>query len=131
LAIETLVKAGWNPEGMSRMFERLKKAGGELGRPQFLMSHPATDERIENVKAAIAMLPPGEPGRTDDNGQLKLIQRRLELISGSESESDGVETTPVTSGNGALSGPCLVLVAADGVRRPEQILARTAEFDCC
>jgi predicted Zn-dependent protease len=91
LAIETLVKAGWNPEGMPRLFETMKKESGGGGGPQFLMSHPATDERIQNAKAAIAKLPPGQPGRTDDKGQLKLIQRRLELIIGSESESDPID----------------------------------------
>ena len=91
LGVETLVKAGYNPEGMPRMFEKLKKEGGSHGGPQFLMSHPATDERIQNAKDAIAKLPPGQPGRTDDKGQLKLVQRRLELIIGSESESDDVD----------------------------------------
>ena len=91
LGIETMVKAGYNPEGMPRMFETLKKEGGSHGGPQFLSSHPATEERIQNAKDAIAHLPPGQPGRTDDKGQLKLIQRRLELIIGSESESDQVE----------------------------------------
>jgi predicted Zn-dependent protease len=91
LGLETLVKSGWNPEGMTRLFETLKKEGGGGGGPQFLMSHPATDERIQNAKGAIAKLPPGQPGRTDDKGQLKLIQRRLELIIGSESESDPID----------------------------------------
>jgi predicted Zn-dependent protease len=91
LGVETLVKAGYNPEGMPRMFEKLKKEAGSHGGPQFLMSHPATEERILNAKAAIAKLPAGQPGRTDDKGQLKLIQRRLELIIGSESESDNVD----------------------------------------
>jgi len=91
LGLETVVKAGWNPEGMTRLFETLKKDGGGGGGPQFLMSHPAPDERIENTKSAIAALPAGHEYRTDDQGQLKLVQRRLELIIGSESESDPLE----------------------------------------
>jgi len=91
LGLETVVKAGWNTEGMTRLFETLKKDGGGGGGPQFLMSHPAPDERIENTKSAIAALPAGHEYRTDDQGQLKLVQRRLELIIGSESESDPLE----------------------------------------
>jgi predicted Zn-dependent protease len=91
LGMETLIKAGWNPEGMPRLFETLQKESGGGRGPQFLMSHPANEERIQNAKAAIAKLPNGAHGRTDDNGQLKLIQRRLELIIGSESESDPLD----------------------------------------
>jgi predicted Zn-dependent protease len=91
LGLETLVKAGWNPEGLPRFFETLKQESGGRGGPQFLMSHPATDERIANARAAIAQMPPGSEWRTDDKGQLKLIQRRLELIIGSESESDPID----------------------------------------
>jgi predicted Zn-dependent protease len=91
LGLETVVKAGWNPEGMARLFETLKKESGGRGGPQFLMSHPAPDERIANTQAAIAQLPPSGEWRTDDKGQLKLIQRRLELIVGSESESDTLD----------------------------------------
>jgi predicted Zn-dependent protease len=100
LAIETLVKAGWSPEGMPRLFETLKKESGGRGGPQFLMSHPAPEERIENAKAAIAHLPQGEQGRVDDRGQLKLIQRRLELIVGSESESDTLDDEGGNGGGG-------------------------------
>jgi predicted Zn-dependent protease len=91
LGLETVVKAGWNPEGMTRLFETLGKEGGGRGGPQFLMSHPAPDERVQNTKDAIAALPKGEHYRTDDQGELKLIQRRLELIIGSESESDPLD----------------------------------------
>jgi predicted Zn-dependent protease len=91
LGLETVVKAGWNPEGMTRLFETLGKESGGRGGPQFLMSHPAPQERVENTKAAIAALPAGRDYRTDDQGQLKLVQRRLELIIGSESESDPVD----------------------------------------
>jgi predicted Zn-dependent protease len=92
LAIETLAKAGWNPQGMPDLWELMKKKKGASGSvPMFLRSHPTDDERILNAQASIAKLPEGAQGRVDDKGQLKLIQRRLELIIGSESESDDLE----------------------------------------
>jgi predicted Zn-dependent protease len=92
LAIETLAKGGWNPQGMTDLWELMKSKKGASGAaPLFLRSHPTDDERILNANAAIAKLPGGATGRVDDKGQLKLIQRRLELIIGSESESDDLD----------------------------------------
>ncbi len=89
LAIETLVGSGWDPTGMIRMFETLKtEAGGRGGGPQFLSSHPATDERIANVRSQIAAASPPAGLRTDDRGKLDIIKRRLELIIGTDTEVD-------------------------------------------
>ncbi|MGH8311034.1 MAG: M48 family metallopeptidase, partial [Steroidobacteraceae bacterium] len=85
LAIETMVHAGWNPEGMVTMFETLKAQGGGGG-PQFLSSHPATDERIENVQRDIAKYPGYDKLRSDD-GKLPIIQERLKLIIGTDREA--------------------------------------------
>ncbi len=85
LAVETMVHAGWNPEGMVTMFETLKKESGGFNGPQFLSSHPATDERIENVQRDIAKYP-GATNLRDDDGKLEIIQARLRLIVGTERE---------------------------------------------
>ena len=85
LAVETMVHAGWNPEGMVTMFETLKKESGGFNGPQFLSSHPATDERIENVQRDIAKYPGSASLRYDD-GKLEIIQARLRLIVGTERE---------------------------------------------
>ena len=92
LAIEALSKSGWNPEGMVRMFETLKaEAGGGGGMPQFLASHPATDERIQVVTEMIRVASIPADARMDDRGKLQIIQRRLELIVGTESDSDPLD----------------------------------------
>jgi len=86
LAVETMVHAGWNPEGMVTMFATLQAESGGFDGPQFLSSHPATEERIENVQRDIAKYPGSEKLRADD-GKLPIIQERLKLIIGTDRES--------------------------------------------
>lgn len=85
LAVETMVHAGWNPEALVTMFETLKKESGGFNGPQFLSSHPATDERIENVQRDIAKYPGATSLKLDD-GKLPIIQERLRLIVGTDRE---------------------------------------------
>ena len=88
LAIETMTNAGWNPEGMVTMFETLKKEGaGGSGGPQFLSSHPATDERIQNVRAEILKYPGSDQLKLEDP-KLPIIQERLKLILGTDREKE-------------------------------------------
>jgi beta-barrel assembly-enhancing protease len=86
LAVETMVHAGWNPEGMVTMFETLQAESGGFDGPQFLSSHPATEERIENVQRDIAKYPGATKLRSDD-GKLPIIQERLKLIIGTDREA--------------------------------------------
>jgi len=81
--VEVLPGAGINPIGLATFFETLLKQQGNQGRPPaFLSSHPATEERIANTRAAIAAadLPPDLP--VDDDGKLEIIQRRIQLLTG-------------------------------------------------
>jgi predicted Zn-dependent protease len=86
LGIETMTNAGWNPEGMVTMFETLKKEYPDGG-PQFLATHPATDERIENVRKEIEKYPGSESLKFDDP-KLPIIQERLKLILGTDREKE-------------------------------------------
>jgi predicted Zn-dependent protease len=88
LAIETMVRGGWNPEGMIGMFETLMQdSGGGMKVPQLLSSHPATQERINNVRAEIASYEDLPRLRSDDGGRLEIIQRRIGLIIGTDEGS--------------------------------------------
>lgn len=88
LAVETMVNSGWNPEGFITMFETLKKESPGGGMPQFLSSHPATDERIENVERDIK----NYPGCCDklrlEDPKLPIIQERLKLLLGTDREKE-------------------------------------------
>lgn len=60
LGVETMHKAGYNPQGMLSFFEKLDSMGKENpGRlTQFFSSHPLTSDRIKEVNDAISKLPP-------------------------------------------------------------------------
>lgn len=79
-AVEVLPKVGYDPEGLPTFFETLGGEGGAHPAP-FLSSHPATDDRIEATRAAIAALPHDPTLRLHDGGRLGLIQRRLLLLT--------------------------------------------------
>jgi len=94
LGFETMTAAGWDPNGMVTMFETLKEegGGGSSGMPQFLSSHPATDERIESARTEVAKFPDADKLKLLDP-KLPIIQERLRLIVGTDreksDESDG------------------------------------------
>ena len=59
LGVETMYKAGYNPEGMVTFFRKLAAAGekdpGKLAK--FFSSHPETMDRITSIQQEIAKLP--------------------------------------------------------------------------
>ena len=68
LGVETMHKAGYNPEGMVKFFQKLDSIHRQNPSilTKFFSSHPLTAERIQDVKEEIAKLPPrtysaGEP----------------------------------------------------------------------
>lgn len=89
-AVETLVRAEYDPRGMVSFFETLRRdTAGGLKAPQFLSSHPATADRIANVSAMIRSRGPlPESLRRTDGGRLEIIQRRIELVTGTDPENE-------------------------------------------
>lgn len=92
-AVEVLPEAGYDPTGLVTFFETLRNQGGPHV-PQFLSSHPATEERIEKTRAQIAELP-ARPGlRRNDGGRLEIIQRRIRLLTGQVAPGAGSREEP-------------------------------------
>lgn len=83
-AVEVLPRAGYDPDGLVSFFETLRLETGGGGGLAWLSSHPATDERIANTRAAIQAesLPRGLMVR--DGGKLEIIQRRIRLLYGED-----------------------------------------------
>jgi predicted Zn-dependent protease len=54
--LETMVAAGYDPQGMVRMFETMATVAKSGGLPEFLRSHPDTDSRIRKTKERIAKM---------------------------------------------------------------------------
>ena len=67
LGVAFMARAGWDPEGLAQMLERLlaeqRSGGGGVG--QFFSSHPTTQERVQNVRAQARQV--GGGGRMNDS----------------------------------------------------------------
>lgn len=62
LGIDTLEDAGFDPTAMARMFERMQRAYRYTrGPPEFLLTHPVTENRIADARNQAAQLPPFDP----------------------------------------------------------------------
>jgi predicted Zn-dependent protease len=101
LAVQALIKAGYDPEGMVRLFRTLQSEQGKGAPLRFLQDHPTSQERIDSVQRLIAEA--GSPeGKSDDLGRLEIIQARIQLISGTDSDvaddedEDEVETRKIS-----------------------------------
>ncbi len=98
MAIDTMVKAGYDPNALATFFERIKAEGGGGGIPAFLRTHPVPDERIENAKTRITQvsMPAVKPEPVMPRELFKTVQARIRLLTGevgdpeskSEEESD-------------------------------------------
>ena len=77
LGVRYMYQAGYDPEGMAQMFEKLLQQ--RQGRPssvaQFFSTHPLTESRIREVRRAASQLP--RRSLTLRDGDLQSIQRRL------------------------------------------------------
>ena len=77
LGVRYMYQAGYDPEGMALMFEKLLQQ--RQGRPssvaQFFSTHPLTESRIRDVRRAASQLP--RRSLTLRDGDLQNIQRRL------------------------------------------------------
>ncbi len=78
-----MIKAGFDPYGMRRFFQRILAEnpirGGEI--PIYLYSHPAIDERIANVGPLVERLGGAPAGLESEDPRLVAIQARLAKLS--------------------------------------------------
>lgn len=72
--------AGYDPDGLARFFEKLLALQKGAQPPEFLSSHPATDERIRDVRAAIQKRYGKNPGGASEcktSMKLAALQQRI------------------------------------------------------
>jgi predicted Zn-dependent protease len=83
LGVQAMYRAGYNPNGMATMFEKLlatrKRRPGSV--EQFFATHPLAEDRITSVRREIAALPP-RAGLIGSDGSLASIQQRVKRVSG-------------------------------------------------
>jgi beta-barrel assembly-enhancing protease len=87
-AVDLLPRAGYDPNGISTMFETLSLTN-KRNPPKFFSSHPTSPERTEATRKLIAekQLPPNL--KSDDNGKLEIIQHRIRLLTRQPSAPPG------------------------------------------
>ncbi|WP_241667310.1 M48 family metalloprotease [Pseudodesulfovibrio senegalensis] len=77
VGMNSMVEAGYNPNGMPQMFEIMQKkkwfsGGGDI--PSYLSTHPGLAERIGYLKGRIKRMPERFTQRKDDNTRLRRVQ---------------------------------------------------------
>ncbi len=83
LGMQTLVRAGFDPNAMPRFFERLDKTSrfyqGQEAIPEFLLTHPVTTARIADARGRAVTYPP----QTDphDQQQFYLMREKLRVLT--------------------------------------------------
>jgi predicted Zn-dependent protease len=80
-AVEVLPKAGYDPRGLTSFFGTLIQEYGDRG-DNFLSSHPATQERIDNTNAMIRAKNLPSNLRQHDDGKLEIVQHRIRTLTG-------------------------------------------------
>jgi len=87
LGVETLVNAGWDPNGLPAFFETLQaeSSNSSFAVPLFLRSHPFEADRAEATRKQIAAM--GElPPLKEDDETLSAIQSRIRSLMGPDAE---------------------------------------------
>jgi beta-barrel assembly-enhancing protease len=81
LGVETMYKAGYNPQGMVTFFRKLeasaKENPGSLNK--FFASHPQTPDRIQNIQQEIAKLPP-KHFPPESEAELNKVKARIQNL---------------------------------------------------
>lgn len=80
IGIQTLAKAGYDPNGMASFFSTLEQQSRLYGTglPEFLRTHPLNTRRVSEARARAAELPPVEVA---DSLDFRLMQARARVLS--------------------------------------------------
>ncbi|MGI9326899.1 MAG: M48 family metalloprotease [Pseudomonadales bacterium] len=77
IGLNTLVEADMDPHAMGRMFERMQRAYRFSRRPpEFLLTHPLTDNRISDARAGASRFP---KHRYADSEEFQLMRTRAKV----------------------------------------------------
>ncbi len=85
IGIESLYRAGMDPEGAPAMFDRMLAATRYTGQrpPEFLLSHPLTESRVADVRARVAKYPERQ---YPDSLDYQLMRTRIQLAAAERPE---------------------------------------------
>ncbi|MEN8181002.1 MAG: M48 family metalloprotease, partial [Myxococcota bacterium] len=116
-----MARAGYEPDGLVRFFERLEagqRRGMEL--PPYLYSHPQAEDRIDTVERFCEGLTVADVPRVLSDPQLRAVQSRLGILL-----AEGRSSWPVASSPQAREQTAPLLARAEAERaegRPQLAL---------
>jgi predicted Zn-dependent protease len=81
LGVETMYRAGYNPEGMVTFFQKLDSVKQQQPSKlaKFFSSHPLTSERIQSVRDEIGKLP-AKNWPLDGSAEFQKIKARVQKL---------------------------------------------------
>ncbi len=79
IGMQTLVRAGFDPEAFPRMFERMVAASRYAGErpPEFLLTHPVSDSRVSDTRNRAAQYP--RMGDYPKDSEFPIMQNRIRV----------------------------------------------------
>ncbi len=97
VGIRLLANAGFNPEGMSSFFERLKRqSGGDaFAIPEILRTHPLPVSRIAQARARISQFETQE-FKHQDNINFSLFKTKITALQSDQLESTNTSASSLT-----------------------------------
>lgn len=86
IGYETLIKAGFDPRGMSSFFSKLQRTNRlyDTSAPAYLRTHPLTSERIADMEARVTSMPYLQ---IPDSLDFQLVRARLRAREGTAQEA--------------------------------------------
>ena len=108
LGVQYMYKAGYDPQGMITMFEKLealeKQKPGTLAKA--FEDHPPTGDRITNIENEIATILPARPDYVVTTSEFSDVKARLARIENKRKTNDGKGgNTPTLRRTGGPSDP--------------------------
>jgi len=134
VGLNSLVKAGYNPKGMTEMFSILQKNQWFASRaemPSYLSTHPATATRISYLNDRISRMPAAFTERQEHNVTLKHIQPLIRSkMSPSETAMGYYKSKPIGEYTAMdYVGLGIVQLRLKDVAGAEQSYAKALEMD--
>ena len=94
LGVRYTASTGWNPAGVAGMLQTLARldeaSGTRRGIPNWLSTHPAPADRVEELKTVIAQAQPATPVGTSGTVDEAEFLRRIDGIVFGDSPSQGI-----------------------------------------
>lgn len=82
VGLNTLINSGMDPEGMARMFDRMRRAFRFSKRPpEFLLTHPLSETRISDARNQIARTPLEDSYPDSEDYQMMRARVMLQLAN--------------------------------------------------